>query len=83
MAERWMDRVPDAPGGIVGAWFNVVFCGALVIGLPVIAFTSNEGVAAVLFAIGALLLTGFLEATFIHKLRSQIEGRRELRRRPN
>ncbi|WP_132049695.1 MULTISPECIES: hypothetical protein [unclassified Curtobacterium] len=76
MADRWMDGVPDAPGGLVGAWINVIVCAALVIGLPIIVFTQAQAPANVLFAIAALALVGFLEATFIHKLRQQLARRR-------
>lgn len=71
-----MDKVPDAPGGLIGAWVNVIFCGALVVGLPIIAFTSTDAPANVLFAIAALALAGFLETTFVYKLRQQLDGRR-------
>lgn len=71
-----MDGVPDAPGGLVGAWINVIVGAAFVIGLPIIVFNQAQAPANVLFAIAALALAGFLEATFIHKLRQQLARRR-------
>ena len=73
---RWMDGVPDAPGGLVGAWINVLVGAAFVVGLPIIVFNQAQAPANVLFAIAALALAGFLEATFIHKLRQQLARRR-------
>ncbi|MDT0235414.1 hypothetical protein [Curtobacterium sp. BRB10] len=79
MTDRWIDRVPDAPGGIFGAWFNALFGGVLVAGAPTIALTTGEAPASVLFAIAALGLFGFLEFVFVYKLHQQIAGRRALR----
>lgn len=77
--DRWIDNVPDAPAGILGAWFNALLGGALVLGVPTIAFTTGEAPASVLFAIAALVLFGFLEVVFVYKLYQRIAGRRALR----
>lgn len=79
VTDRWIDRVPDAPGGVPGAWFNALLGGGLVVGSPTIAFTTGEPPASVLFAIAALGLFGFLEVVFVYKLYQRIAGRRALR----
>jgi len=76
VAERWIDGLPDAPGGVIGAWINVILGAGLAVGLPIIAFTSAEAPANIFFAIAALALAGFLEATFVYKLRQQLARRR-------
>lgn len=54
-----MDGVPDAPGGLVGAWMNVIVGAAFLVGLPIIVFNQAQAPANVLFAIAALTLAGF------------------------
>ena len=79
VTDRWIDKVPDAPGGMFGAWFNALLGGALVVSAPTIAFTTGEPPASVLFAIAALGVFGFLEVVFVDKLYQRIAGRRALR----
>ncbi|WIB33271.1 MULTISPECIES: hypothetical protein [unclassified Curtobacterium] len=79
MTDRWIDRLPDAPGGLSGAWFNAVLGDGLVVGSPTIAFTTGEPPASVLLAVAALGLFGALEAVFVYKLYQRIAGRRALR----
>jgi cyanate permease len=81
MTERWVDRVPDAPGGVYGAWINVIMCGAIGVGGAVSIFTSVAQPAGTLFALAFLALGAFLEWVFIHKLRQEIAIRRISRRR--
>jgi hypothetical protein len=42
MTERWVDRVPVAPGGVYGAWFNTIAAAALTVVGTVATFTSVE-----------------------------------------
>ncbi|WIB65757.1 hypothetical protein [Curtobacterium sp. MCBD17_040] len=76
MSNGWFDGLPDAPGGAVGAWFNVVVCGVLTVALPVIVFVHAKPPANVLFAVAALALMVFLESVFVRKLRQQMLRRR-------
>lgn len=61
----------------MGAWTNVIVGAAFVFSLPIIVFNQAQAPANVLFAIAALALAGFLEATFIHKLCQQLARRRD------
>lgn len=81
MSERWVDKVPDPPGGVYGAWFNVLVCAGIGIAGAVSVFTTAAQPGATLFAIAFLGLGDFLEWVFLHKLRQEIAIRRISRRR--
>ena len=77
MPVPWMERTGRTPGGVIGAWFNVVVCGALLVGVPIAVWTKADGDAAkVLFALGAVVVAGSMEVTFVRTLRQQIARRR-------
>lgn len=75
MNDRWIDRVPDAPGGLISAWVNALVCGFFVIAAPIGVFTSTEAPGNIFFAIFALLITGTLETTFVYKLLQQMKAK--------
>jgi hypothetical protein len=67
-SDRWdpLNRMVTPPGGRVGAWFNVVICGALCIGVPIVAvlnvhpIVTGIVVAAVVFGIAVFMETQFV-----------------------
>ncbi|WP_156794835.1 hypothetical protein [Curtobacterium sp. BH-2-1-1] len=76
MPVPWMERTGRTPGGVVGAWFNVVVCAALVIGLPLSVLSRGHDLAHIVFAIVLTAIAVTLEVLFVRNLRQQIERRR-------
>jgi hypothetical protein len=71
-----MERTGRTPGGVVGAWFNVVVCAALVIALPTITLTRGHDLAHIGFAVFLTAIAVTLEAVFVRNLRQQLDRRR-------
>ncbi len=76
MPTPWMQRTGRTPGGVIGAVFNVVVCGVLVVALPVIALTSGQDPANIAFAVLGFAIAVGLEVVFVRTLRQQIARRR-------
>lgn len=76
MPTPWMQRTGRTPGGVIGAVFNVVVCGVLVVALPVIALTSGQDPAHIAFAVLGFAIAVGLEVVFVRNLRQQIARRR-------
>lgn len=72
----WMERTGRTPGGVVGAWFNVVVCAGLVVALPVITLTRGLDLSHIAFAVVLTAIAVTLEVVFIRNLRQQMERRR-------
>ncbi|WP_144712638.1 hypothetical protein [Curtobacterium pusillum] len=76
MPVPWMERSGRTPGGVVGAWFNVVVCAALVIALPTITLIRSHDLTQIAFAVFLTAIAVTLEVVFVRNLRQQIERRR-------
>lgn len=76
MPTPWMQRTGRTPGGVIGAVFNVVVCGVLVVALPVIALTSGQDPAHIAFAVLGFAIAVGLEVVFVRNLRQQLARRR-------
>jgi hypothetical protein len=76
MPTPWLQRTGRTPGGVVGAIFNVVVCGLLVVALPIIALTSGHDPAHIAFAVVGFGIAISLEVVFIRTLRQQLARRR-------
>jgi hypothetical protein len=72
----WMERTGRTPGGVIGAWFNVVVCAGLVVALPVITVTQGHDLAHIAFAVFLTAIAVTLEVVFIRNLRQQLASRR-------
>lgn len=60
------------PGGRLGAWFNVIVCGALCIGVPIVAILNVHPLGtAILIAVVALGICVFMETQFVRILLRQ------------
>ncbi|KQO61176.1 hypothetical protein ASF23_11775 [Curtobacterium sp. Leaf261] len=71
-----MDRQGRTPGGVVGAWWNVVVCGVIAVGSLVSALTAGHGSERLFFGIGVFVITAALEVVFVRNLRQQMARRR-------
>ncbi|NIJ05691.1 hypothetical protein [Frigoribacterium faeni] len=72
-------RMPEAPGGVVGAWFNVLVCTAIVVAAPIYAVTTGVSGADLVIALGVVAVGIGLEVYFVRALLSQLRRRRERR----
>jgi len=70
------ERADRSPGGVIGAVFNVVVCGIIVVALPIIALTSGHDAAHIAFAVAGFAIAVGLEVVFVRNLRRQLAGRR-------
>jgi hypothetical protein len=68
MLQDFANQLPDPPGGVLGAWFNAIVCGALAIGLPIIMLTTTALPGGIFLAVAALAIMGLLETLFVTKL---------------
>ncbi|ROP72685.1 hypothetical protein [Curtobacterium sp. PhB115] len=69
------ERSGRSPGGVIGAMFNVVVCGVLVVALPIIALTSGHDLVHIAFAIVGFAIAVGLEVVFVRNLRQQLARR--------
>lgn len=75
MPTPWMQRTGRTPGGVIGAVFNVVVCGVLVVALPVVALTSGHDAGHIAFAVAGFAIAAGLEVGFVRTLRNQLARR--------
>ncbi|WJY01566.1 hypothetical protein [Curtobacterium sp. 458] len=76
MPVPWMERTGRTPGGVVGAWFNVVVCAVLVVGLPIAALSRGQGAVHIAFAVVLTAVALGMEVLFVRNLRQQLARRR-------
>lgn len=81
----WWDRTDpsDQPGraplGFAGAWWNVVACAGLLVGMPVIALSTEIDPPHIAFAVFGTAIALALELVLVRQLVQRISGRRALR----
>lgn len=71
-----MQRTGRTPGGVIGAWWNVVVCAILVVALPLIALSYGKPPVNVIAAVVGLAIAASLEVVFVRNLRQQLARRR-------
>lgn len=76
MPVPWMERTGRTPGGVVGAWFNVVVCAVLVVGLPIAALSRGQGAVNIAFAVVLTAVALGMEVLFVRNLHQQLAPRR-------
>ncbi|MEK6311341.1 MAG: hypothetical protein V4737_03680 [Curtobacterium sp.] len=76
MPVPWMERTGRTPGGVIGAWFNVVVCAVLVVALPIAALSRGQGAANIAFAVALTAVAVAMEVLFVRNLRQQLARRR-------
>lgn len=59
------------PGGVPGAWFNVVICAIIIVGGPIAALSRGVTVVTVLVAIAIVGVGILMERRFVGVLRQQ------------
>jgi len=55
----------------VAAWWNVVVCAALMIGIPIIALSRGLEPVNIVIAAAGFLVAGWMERRFVQNLREQ------------
>ncbi|MFJ4297731.1 hypothetical protein [Curtobacterium sp. NPDC089689] len=76
MPVPWMERTGRTPGGVIGAWFNVIVCAVLVVGLPIAALSRGHGALDIAFAVVLPVVALGMEVLFVRNLRQQLARRR-------
>lgn len=69
---RWIDRVGETPGGLIGAWFNVLICAGILLTLPTIMLLQLDLPWNLFAGAAALAVSSFLEFTFIRNLHTRL-----------
>lgn len=75
-AGRWIDRVGDNRGGLLGASINVIVGAGLGVFLPVVMFVQISPPVNIVASLGASVVVVFLEIVFVRKLRDRLANRR-------
>ncbi|MFJ4221753.1 hypothetical protein [Curtobacterium luteum] len=76
MPVPWMERTGRTPRGVIGAWFNVVVCAVLVVGLPIAALSRGQGAVNIALAVVLTAVAVAMEVLFVRNLRQQLARRR-------
>lgn len=61
-----------APGGVLGAWFNVIVCSGMLIAAPFVILRQELTGVDILIAVGFFAIGLCLEVVFIRALLRQI-----------
>jgi len=59
----------EAPGGILGAWFNVIVCSGIVVGAAIYTITQGLTGPDALIGAGVVVVGVVLDISFVRTLR--------------
>ena len=76
MSDEKKSSWPTPPGGVPGAWINVVVCAAITVAAAVSVLFGGATGADQLIAVGVVVIGIGLEVFFIRSLRRQLRDRR-------